>query len=366
MKRFEKSCGVVVFTRQDGEVKYVLAQALGGHYGFPKGHTEPGETEEQTALREVYEEVGLKPELLKGFRETVEYDIPELNVHKQVVFFLGEYKGQQIAVQEAELRSAPLVAYGDARSLLTHGDSKAVLMAAHSFLHPEEAAQSQGRKYYEAYDDRYRQIHAKALEWSGGESSPIVAQTIEKYNIQKNQNLLELGCGEGRDAWPLLDQGFRLLATDVAPAAIRFCREKYPQYAERFQVLDCVAGDLEGRFDFIYAVAVIHMLVPDEDRDGFYTFIREHLTEEGIGLICTMGDGTVQRHSDIRNAFQVQQRIHEATGTPVQVAATSCRMVSFPTFRAELERNGLKVVESGLTCVEKDFPVMMYAVVKGE
>ena len=43
--KHEKSCGAVVFTCIDGEIKYVLAQSLGGHFGFPKGHVEPGETE---------------------------------------------------------------------------------------------------------------------------------------------------------------------------------------------------------------------------------------------------------------------------------------------------------------------------------
>ena len=55
----EKSCGAVVFTRLNGEIKYVIIQSLAGYYGFPKGHMEAGESEKQTALREVYEETGL-------------------------------------------------------------------------------------------------------------------------------------------------------------------------------------------------------------------------------------------------------------------------------------------------------------------
>ena len=87
--KFEKSCGVIVFTRINGQIKYVIEQSINGHYGFPKGHVEQGETETETALREVYEEVGLKPSLTKGFRETVEYYIPSVNVQKTVVYFLG-------------------------------------------------------------------------------------------------------------------------------------------------------------------------------------------------------------------------------------------------------------------------------------
>lgn len=45
---YEKSCGAVVFTRINHEIRYVLVQQLEGFHGFPKGHMEEGETEEQT------------------------------------------------------------------------------------------------------------------------------------------------------------------------------------------------------------------------------------------------------------------------------------------------------------------------------
>lgn len=131
---FEKSCGAVVFTRIGGEIKYVLAQAMGGHYGFPKGHMEPGETEEETALREVWEEVHIRPILLDGFREISEYYIPDVDVQKQVVFFLAEYADQKIVFQIEELQSAPLVPYDEAMELLTHGENKRILAAAHNSI----------------------------------------------------------------------------------------------------------------------------------------------------------------------------------------------------------------------------------------
>ena len=129
-------------------------------------------------------------------------------------------------------------------------------------------------------------------------------------------------------------------------------------------MLDCVAGELDGRFDFIYAVAVIHMLVEDGDRDGFYRFIRTHLKPGGVALICTMGDGEMERSSDVRTAFDLQDRIHEPTGKSVQIASTSCRMVSFPAFREELHRNGLAILKEGNTAVLPDFSMLMYAVVE--
>lgn len=222
------------------------------------------------------------------------------------------------------------------------------------------------RKYYNAYDDRYRQIHAQELQWFAGSPSPIVAETIRTFSVSRQHRILEIGCGEGRDAWPLLEQGFDLLATDVSPEAVAFCQRMRPEYAGHFQVLDCVAGACQDTFDFIYAVAVIHMLVPDEDRNAFYRFLRSHLRPKGIALICTMGDGFTERQSDIRTAFQMQNRIHEQTGKAVQIAGTSCRVVSFETFRRELRENGLSVLKQGRTSIEPDFPEMMFAVVSAE
>ena len=219
------------------------------------------------------------------------------------------------------------------------------------------------RKYYEAYDDRYRQIHREELRWFTQLPSPIVWEIISEFGISPSDRLLEIGCGEGRDAIFLLNQGFQVLATDISPEAVAYCHRENPQFSSHFQVLDCIRDTLETKFDFIYAVAVIHILVLDEDRNAFYRFIRDSLAPEGIALICTMGDGSTERQSDIRRAFEQQERIHEETGRRVYIAGTSCRTVSFETFVKELNANGLTVIKQGITAVEPDFPQMMYALV---
>jgi cyclopropane fatty-acyl-phospholipid synthase-like methyltransferase len=220
------------------------------------------------------------------------------------------------------------------------------------------------RKYYEAYDDRYLQVHEKNLQWASYEPSAIVGQVIARYGITKESAILELGCGEGRDAIHLLKNGYNLTATDISPEAIRYCRAGNPEFADRYQTLDCVAGEWNEKYDFIYAVAVIHMLVEEDHRAAFYRFIREHLTEGGAALICTMGDGTVSRKSDISTAFDLQERSHGESGEKLLLAGTSCRMVTREEFLREIRESGLEEAEHGLTSVAPDFPVMMYAVVK--
>ena len=60
MMTLEKSCGAIVFRKFHGNVEILLINhANGGHWSFPKGHVEDGETEVETATREIFEETGL-------------------------------------------------------------------------------------------------------------------------------------------------------------------------------------------------------------------------------------------------------------------------------------------------------------------
>ena len=135
---YEYSCGAVVFTRINGEPHYVLVRAKNqpmGCHGFPKGHMEAGETEEQTALREIYEEVGLRVRLLPGFRAGTEYQLPAPpDTRKRVVFFLAEYEGQETTIQESELAAITIAPWPQALELTEFADSKRILTEAHEFL----------------------------------------------------------------------------------------------------------------------------------------------------------------------------------------------------------------------------------------
>lgn len=218
------------------------------------------------------------------------------------------------------------------------------------------------KKYYEAYEQRYKTIHEKGFGWFADTPTPIVFDVINGYGLDKNVKMLEIGCGEGRDAIPLLKQGCGLYATDVSPEAVAYCRKLAPEFAESFGVLDCLYCENKEKYGFIYSVAVVHMLLLDCDRAGFYRFIKEHLTDDGIALICSMGDGVTEKQTDINEAFKLRERDHPSG--KIKVAGTSFRMISFDGFEKEITENGLKIIEKGLTDGAPDYFKMMYAVVK--
>ena len=132
---YEKSCGAVVFTKIDGEIKYLLVSNREGIYGFPKGHVEKDETETETALREVYEETNLKIDLINDFRTFDEHLIPQKeNTVKQIVYFLGYFEKQDIVYQKEELSGACLVSFSEAMGLFQFESSKRILTEANDYL----------------------------------------------------------------------------------------------------------------------------------------------------------------------------------------------------------------------------------------
>ena len=133
--RHEYSCGAIVFTREGGGARYVIVRSLKGVSGFPKGHMEPGETEEQTALREIREEVGLSPRLIPGFRAETAFPLPNKpDVMKHVVYFLAEYENQPIVPQPEELSGASLMTFDEAMAALQHENNRQLLEKAQSAL----------------------------------------------------------------------------------------------------------------------------------------------------------------------------------------------------------------------------------------
>src|SRR5579872_3816505 len=59
--RIATSAGAIILREIDGQLKIALAQHARAtrSWVLPKGHVEKGETIEQAALREIYEETGL-------------------------------------------------------------------------------------------------------------------------------------------------------------------------------------------------------------------------------------------------------------------------------------------------------------------
>lgn len=136
----EKSCGALIFTYDNGIRKYVIIRGTGIYRefcGFPKGHMEAGETEQDTALREVKEETGLDVKLLEGFRQVDEHFLSREgrpNSKKTNVYFLAEYHDQNLKPQKTEVSEIVLMSYQDALRALQSDESRRELAEAEKYL----------------------------------------------------------------------------------------------------------------------------------------------------------------------------------------------------------------------------------------
>ena len=120
--KYEKSCGAVIFDND----KILVIKQVKGHWGFPKGHVEEGETEVQTAIREIKEETNLDVKIDESKRFVERYS-PEEGIEKDVVFFVAKKIGGEIKVQEEEVTETKWVAPIEAMEILTYESSKRIL-----------------------------------------------------------------------------------------------------------------------------------------------------------------------------------------------------------------------------------------------
>ncbi len=131
--KFEKTGGAVMFTEKDGERRYLLIKNESGHIGFPKGHIDYGETELQTAKREVFEETGLDLVPLGDFRYEYSYFTRE-KTKKTGVFFIGHYDYREPEIQEDEILDDWLLPYEKAIELLNFPEDRVLLTKAEEYI----------------------------------------------------------------------------------------------------------------------------------------------------------------------------------------------------------------------------------------
>ncbi len=141
---FEKSCGAVVFrdeiTADGGKQRFILMikQSSSTGFSFPKGHVELGESEKETACREVYEETSVGIDITDSFRQPVYYS-PRPGAKKEVVYFVAEAKTSQTRPQEGEISEVRWIAADKVDGMLAHSNDKRVYAMATEYMNKKNA-----------------------------------------------------------------------------------------------------------------------------------------------------------------------------------------------------------------------------------
>jgi 8-oxo-dGTP pyrophosphatase MutT (NUDIX family) len=131
-----KSCGAILFVRQNSQIKYLLLHYSGSYWGFVKGGVEPNETEKETVIRELKEETGItNAAFIEDFREPIEYFYrrKDAAVHKVAILYLMEAFSEKVQLS-FEHKAYVWLDYNQTIKKLSYKNSKEVLRKAHDFL----------------------------------------------------------------------------------------------------------------------------------------------------------------------------------------------------------------------------------------
>lgn len=131
----EISAGGVVYTHVDQELKILLIQDRYGRMTLAKGKIEQGESLEQTALREILEETGVRGKL-GPLLEKVNYQFKTTNeqwMDKEVYYYLVEAIDTQVQAQIEEITSVAWYSPDEAwRQQTQHGYSNNTSVLKHA------------------------------------------------------------------------------------------------------------------------------------------------------------------------------------------------------------------------------------------
>lgn len=128
------------------------------------------------------------------------------------------------------------------------------------------------------------------LPWDSGEPDPNLVELVQSGRVAKGR-ALEIGCGTGTNALWLGEQGFEVVALDLAPLAIERARAKAAAAskaaAERcsFAAHDFLADELpQGTFQVIFDRGCFHVFEEPKAQSSFAERVGKLLAPGGLWL----------------------------------------------------------------------------------
>ena len=127
------------------------------------------------------------------------------------------------------------------------------------------------------------------VPWVKNTAHPYLQKWLAIYPPQtQGKKALVIGCGLGDDAELLDSLGYRVTAFDIAPTAIAWCQQRFPQSSVNYLVADLFAlnPNWQKQFDLVYECRNIQAL-PLDVRPSVIRAIAPLVSEKGTLLVIT-------------------------------------------------------------------------------
>ncbi|MEM7532365.1 MAG: class I SAM-dependent methyltransferase [Chloroflexota bacterium] len=178
------------------------------------------------------------------------------------------------------------------------------------------------------------QNDADAVPWACCEPRPAFANWLRNHPLDgTGKTACVIGCGLGDDAEALAACNFQVTAFDIAPTAVSWSKERFPETTVDYQVADLFdpPSAWHNHFDFVFECFTIQAL-PIHMREQTIQAVMNLVAPEGTLLVVTLGMPSDATPSDDRG------------GPP------------WPLLRAEIDLflNGMSEVELGVTPPKED------------
>lgn len=138
----ETSAGGMVIDGLEKPVEEQLAALIGRTdrrgrmlWSLPKGHIEQGETAEQTAIREVAEETGIRGDVLAALGSIDYWFVTEgRRVHKTVHHYLMRFRGGELCDEDVEVTEVAWVPVSELPDKLAYADERRLAKVARELI----------------------------------------------------------------------------------------------------------------------------------------------------------------------------------------------------------------------------------------
>jgi len=132
------------------------------------------------------------------------------------------------------------------------------------------------------YDEKYSR---QGYYW-GVKPSPICYEVLKIMPPDRHLKLLDIGCGEGRNAVFFARNGYDVTAFDLSEVGIEKTKRMAEDIGIQLRAFQTNINEyrLEEEFDILFSTGVLHY-IPQEVREDVFDNYKTHTSDNGLNVL---------------------------------------------------------------------------------